>query len=119
MCSKLGIHVLQIHFNSLNLLSETNLSMNSIGAEASNISPNMSLPQNLPRSPEEVHPTLTLSEREFSYKDGGAHWYRSSAILLRYHKYVDTTVHADIIFCAAINTGLKLARQLDVVHICK
>jgi hypothetical protein len=29
-----------------------------------------------------------LSFQETRYKDGGAHWYRSSAALLRYHKYV-------------------------------
>ena len=29
-----------------------------------------------------------LPFQESRYKDGGAHWYRSSAVLLHYHRYV-------------------------------
>ena len=38
----------------------------------------------LPRSPDEGAPLLTF--QEIQYKDGGAHWYRASAIILRHHK---------------------------------
>ena len=42
-------------------------------------------PARLPRSPEdETIPLLPF--REVQYRDGGAHWYRASAVILRYHK---------------------------------
>lgn len=36
---------------------------------------------------EESRASSIAQFQEFRYKDGGAHWYRSSAVLLRYHKY--------------------------------
>ncbi len=41
-------------------------------------------PDHLPESPEENASMLTF--QEVQYKDGGAHWYRASAVLLSYHK---------------------------------
>lgn len=42
-------------------------------------------PSRLPKgSPDESSSSLNF--QEIQYKDGGAHWYRASAVLLRYHK---------------------------------
>lgn len=43
----------------------------------------------LPKSPGEegaVSSDSSLSFQQVKYKDGGAHWYRSSAVMLAFHK---------------------------------
>ena len=45
-------------------------------------------PTRLPKAPEEgaASADSSLSFQEVKYKDGGAHWYRSSAVMLASHK---------------------------------
>ena len=50
----------------------------------SSLSPFSSTPSTLPNSPDE--PDLNFPNIHFT--DDGAHWYRSSAVMLRFHKYV-------------------------------
>ena len=92
----------------------TTMSMNSASLDADSLAPSGSGTPNV-RSPEEVVAAATpavmqqnqtysgdstrvsvtsgelgegagLTFQEIQYKDGGAHWYRASAIILRYHK---------------------------------
>ncbi|XP_067684647.1 uncharacterized protein [Haliotis asinina] len=57
-------------------------SCSSVGSSAS-LSPSSSTPSTLPNSPEE--PDLRLPDVQFA--DDGAHWYRSSAVVLRFHRW--------------------------------
>ncbi|XP_063396342.1 uncharacterized protein LOC134680958 [Mytilus trossulus] len=49
-------------------------------------SPMTTVPAMLPNSPEEP-----IRIPDIMYQDGGAHWYRSSAVLLHYHKWFNQT----------------------------
>lgn len=57
----------------------------SIPSTSSTTSSAQSHPSELPHSPEEEEPPA-LNFQQVKYKDGGAHWYRASAVLLAYHK---------------------------------
>ncbi|KAK6191510.1 hypothetical protein SNE40_003177 [Patella caerulea] len=52
-------------------------------SSVSSISPTSSTPSTLPNSPDE--PDLRLPEVHFA--DDGAHWFRSSAVILRFHRW--------------------------------
>lgn len=61
---------------------ERTSSCSSVSSTSSLQSPFSMTPSNLPNSPEEP-----LVFPEVTFKDGGAHWYRSSAVLLFFHKW--------------------------------
>ncbi|GFO01130.1 Zinc metalloproteinase [Plakobranchus ocellatus] len=74
----------------------SNISLTS-GASSASISPSSSGPSTLPNSPEEppagpessntTTVTMVTETSSRKYRHSGAHWYRSSAIVLRFHKW--------------------------------
>ncbi|GFS26653.1 metalloprotease [Elysia marginata] len=72
----------------------SNISLNS-GVSSASLSPSSSGPSTLPNSPEEPPTGSELSAAVATateasgrkYRDSGAHWYRSSAVVLRFHKW--------------------------------
>ncbi|KAK3753599.1 hypothetical protein RRG08_010018 [Elysia crispata] len=72
----------------------SNVSLTS-GASSASLSPSSSGPSTLPNSPEEPPTGSDLSTAvakateatSRKYRDSGAHWYRSSAVVLRFHKW--------------------------------
>ncbi|KAK3084068.1 hypothetical protein FSP39_007629 [Pinctada imbricata] len=61
---------------------ERQSSCSSVSTSSTPPSPIATIPSTLPNSPEEP-----LNNPQFHIKDGGAHWYRSSAVLLNFHKW--------------------------------
>ncbi|KAK7499071.1 hypothetical protein BaRGS_00009618, partial [Batillaria attramentaria] len=59
----------------------------STNSSASSLSPSSSTPSTLPNSPEDT-PGKPMTHVHFS--DAGAHWARSSAVLLRFHRWFNT-----------------------------
>jgi len=47
-----------------------------------------------------------LPFHEARYKDGGAHWYRSSAVLLHYHRLIASVIcHRETYYCCGITVS--------------
>ncbi|BFZ04776.1 hypothetical protein BsWGS_07815 [Bradybaena similaris] len=66
--------------NSIARLSE--------GGSSSSHSPTFVAPSTLPNSPEEMSSTSEVTLKpEVAFVDAGAHWHRSSAVVLRFHKW--------------------------------
>jgi len=63
--------------------------------------------------PGDVPANAVLSFQETRYRDGGAHWYRSSAVLLRYHKLVKTLVAASLWFAQVTNLVCVAIKRAD------
>ncbi|XP_070204433.1 uncharacterized protein [Littorina saxatilis] len=57
-------------------------------SSASSLSPSDSTPSTLPNSPEDLTPAQILPNVHFC--DAGAHWSRSSAVLLRFHRWFNS-----------------------------
>ncbi|CAL1537705.1 unnamed protein product [Lymnaea stagnalis] len=65
----------------------SSVSLASIGSSSS-LSPTSPGPSTLPNSPEDPPSSSDLTiTSEVSFVDSGAHWYRSSAVVLRFHKW--------------------------------
>ena len=56
----------------------------STSSQVSAVNVTLTNPEELPPSPDNSPPSLSF--QDVKYKDGGAHWYRASAILLAFHK---------------------------------
>ncbi|XP_059144245.1 uncharacterized protein LOC131931460, partial [Physella acuta] len=65
----------------------SSVSLTSVGSSSS-LSPTSPGPSTLPNSPEDPPSTSDLTiTSEVNFVDAGAHWYRSSAVVLRFHKW--------------------------------
>ena len=81
--SMLPIHHQRRHIPSYCMISERHLSTSSnCSSISSSQSPSRIIPSMLPNSPSEKD----LRHPDIHYVDDGAHWYRASAVLLRFHR---------------------------------